>query len=211
MSTPREASARAQVLTLAALLECGACVDSLARDGRVENEAAHALCNSLLQFEWLDIEEVYGNPQMLRRGLQHLESALGLTPGRNSSPAMRYALALIHLGKRVGKDHERLAMIRARLEQLPRSGNRFDGDFDALAEPLAAIYQDTISTYHYRIKVTGNADRLRDSATAARIRALLLAGIRTAILWRFVGGSLPRLLLDRGALARSCRRLLADT
>ncbi len=41
----------------------------------------------------------------------------------------------------------------------------------------------------------------------AGIRALLLTGVRAAVLWRFVGGSLAGLLLRRGRLINACRAL----
>jgi CII-binding regulator of phage lambda lysogenization HflD len=53
---------------------------------------------------------------------------------------------------------------------------------------LAALYQDTISRLTMRIHVKGVPEHLRKQAVADKIRALLLAGIRSALLWHQLGG-----------------------
>jgi high frequency lysogenization protein len=42
------------------------------------------------------------------------------------------------------------------------------------------------------------------------IRALLLGGMRAAVLWRQCGGNRLQLLLRRKALLRACRELLEE-
>lgn len=53
---------------------------------------------------------------------------------------------------------------------------------------IANLYQDTISTFNFRIQVSGDPRHLQNAENAAKIRALLLAGVRAAILWNQVGG-----------------------
>lgn len=207
MSEPVASATRAQALTLAALVECATLVDELARTGDAPLQSVRALTGSLLRFEWQHVEDVYGGAATLHRGLRRLELVLALGSRDEQPQVLRYALALVHLGKRLARDPQRLATIRARLEQLGGSSGEFTDEFAELAPALAAIYEDTISHYSYRIKVIGNGDCLRDPAVIARIRALLLTGVRAAVLWRFVGGSLPGLLLRRGRLINACRAL----
>ena len=58
--------------------------------------------------------------------------------------------------------------------------------------------------------VNGSQVHLNNPENANRIRALLLAGIRAAILWRQSGGSRWKLLVQRNALLREARSLLAQ-
>jgi len=211
MSEPIAIATRAQALALAALVECATLVDELARAGNAPLQSVRALTGSLLRFEWQHVEDVYGGAATLHRGLQRLEVVLALGSRDEQPQVLRYALALAHLGKRLARDPQRLATIRARLGQLAGSTGEFTGEFADLAPALAAIYEDTISHYSYRIKVVGNGDHLRDPDVIARIRALLLTGVRAAVLWRFVGGSLPGLLLRRGQLISACRALRTDS
>ena len=56
--------------------------------------------------------------------------------------------------------------------------------------------------------MTGNPTYLQNSHTANKVRALLLAGIRAAILWRQVGGKRWHLLIARNRYQKACQQLL---
>jgi high frequency lysogenization protein len=56
--------------------------------------------------------------------------------------------------------------------------------------------------------VAGEQRHLSDPENADRIRAVLLAGIRSAVLWRQCGGVRWKLLFHRGRLQQEARRLL---
>ena len=58
-----------------------------------------------------------------------------------------------------------------------------------------------------RIIVQGDQGYLSNPDNAARIRALLLAGIRAAVLWRQAGGTRWNLILGRNKLVAAARRL----
>ena len=58
-----------------------------------------------------------------------------------------------------------------------------------------------------RVIVSGAADHLNRPEVAATVRALLLAGLRSAVLWRQLGGSRLALLLSRGAILAAARAL----
>ena len=75
---------------------------------------------------------------------------------------------------------------------------------------VSALYQETISTLSPRIIVKGEQSYLSNSDTTSRIRTLLLAGIRSAILWNQIGGSQWRLLFTRASYVQSAKKLLGD-
>ena len=58
--------------------------------------------------------------------------------------------------------------------------------------------------------VSGENHLLTDSAIANRIRALLLCGMRSAILWRQLGGSRWQLLLKRATFVKQAQHILAN-
>ena len=68
---------------------------------------------------------------------------------------------------------------------------------DRTFEQLGKLYQDTISKLPYRIQVQGKIELLRNDQIAMRIRALLLAGIRAAVLWHQLGGRRWHLIFYR--------------
>ena len=65
----------------------------------------------------------------------------------------------------------------------------------------------TVSTLQPRVMVNGDPARLADGAIANQIRALLLAGMRSAVLWRQCGGTRLGLLFGRRKLATLARRI----
>jgi high frequency lysogenization protein len=74
-------------------------------------------------------------------------------------------------------------------------------------QQLAKLYQDTISTLSYRVQVQGKVDFLKDEKVANRIRALLLAGIRSAVLWYQLGGRRWRLVVYRRRIQHTAANL----
>ena len=76
---------------------------------------------------------------------------------------------------------------------------------------LADLYKQTLSQLSFRIRVTGNPTYLQNAATADKVRAILLSGIRAAILWRQVGGRRWQLLFSRRRYSDICRDLLTES
>ena len=59
----------------------------------------------------------------------------------------------------------------------------------------------------FRIKVTGDMRQLQNDTNADIIRALLLSGIRSAFLWRQLGGARWKLVLHRKRMLRIAQNL----
>ncbi|MBN6744857.1 DUF489 family protein, partial [Acidithiobacillus sp. MC2.1] len=74
---------------------------------------------------------------------------------------------------------------------------------------LAQTYTEAIGILRPRIIVSGESRFLSVPDDAARIRTLLLSGIRAAVLWRQAGGRLPATILERRALCQEAEELLA--
>ncbi|MEW8367847.1 MAG: DUF489 family protein, partial [Candidatus Thiodiazotropha taylori] len=70
------------------------------------------------------------------------------------------------------------------------------------------IYAENISTLKPRIMVSGETIYLQNSDNVNRIRALLLSGIRSAMLWRQTGGRRRQLLFSRSNYIDNCKNLL---
>jgi len=73
---------------------------------------------------------------------------------------------------------------------------------------LGTLYADTVSQLRPRVLVQGNPHYLAQPSVVAEIRAVLLAALRSAVLWRQLGGSPWDFLLRRGELARAASALL---
>ena len=71
---------------------------------------------------------------------------------------------------------------------------------ESLFAPLSALYQRTISTLDRRVHVSGSPEFLQRNEVAAKIRTLLLAGVRSAWLWHQSGGRRWHLILRRSTI-----------
>ncbi len=116
-----------------------------------------------------------------------------LSGARDQRAVLLYTMQLIALAERL---QQQPAIRNALVDLLSRNS-------DAAPSVLAEIYQATISKLGHRIQVTGDPTALQRQETAQQIRALLLAGVRFAWLWRSKGGRRRHLVLGRRKLLKS--------
>ncbi len=119
----------------------------------------------------------------------------------------RYMFSLIYLERKFAANTDMMAVVRARLEHTSFRAEHFSSHVGELCHSISGIYQDTLSHQRFRIKVTGSAQQLQNPKNADIIRALLLAGVRSAFLWRQLGGHRWRLLLQRKKLLQASQNL----
>lgn len=190
-----------RLLALAGVFEAAALVDRLAKTGQVQEGALGCMLGSLLVRNPKDTLEVYGGDHLnLRDGMRALAGALERNPQSLPRETLRYAVALISLQRQLDKRDDMLQMIGTRLQQIDSQAQLFGIAHDNVIAACAALYQDTLSTFRQRIQVHGEMRHLQDSRNADKVRALLLAGIRSAMLWRQLGGRRWQLLFSRRKL-----------
>lgn len=196
-----------QALALCGVFECCYLVDQIAREGQCDLEAQTAMLKTLFVTDPERIEEVYANPRFLRDGQKQLISAVRGDNIQASAQVLRYALALMHLQQKLSKRNDMLSRLGQKIEQNQNQVTHFGIDHENVIAGLASTYQDTISTFNMRIQVGGHARYLQIEHNAARIRALLLAGIRSATLWRQLGGHRWNFLLSKTRIRKSAESL----
>ncbi len=196
MSDPRQ-----QLIALGAVFESAALVDKLARTGQISEAPMGCMLGSLLARNPASTLDVYGGDSLnLRDGFKALASALERKPGSLQREPLRYALAMLTLERQLDKRGDMLDLIGQRLDQVEQQVQHFGLVHENVIASFASIYQDTLSTFRQRIQVHGDMRHLQVSSNAARIRALLLAGIRSARLWRQLGGSRWQMVFSRRRL-----------
>lgn len=202
-------STREQLIALAAVFQAAALVDKLARTGQVSEADTACLLGSLLVRDPKSTLEVYGGDDLnLREGYKALASALERNPASLQRDPLRYALALLGLERQLAKRDDLLQVIGNRLDQIQQQVGHFGLTHDNVVSSCGALYQDTISTFRQRIQVQGDMRFLQQAAVAAKVRALLLTGIRSARLWRQLGGHRWQLVFSRSKLLKELYPLL---
>lgn len=210
-----EANNRNRTIALAALFQCVEGVTQIAARGLVDSELFNSCIHSLLADDVNSPEELYGGTARLKTGLRVLMHQLGtggLTPdGRPKNiEATRYAVNLLYLEKKLAHDPDMFKKLLRDIEAAQQQLHFFDITHSNMIARLADIYSNTISKLGPRIMIKGDQNHLSTPENASKIRSLLLAGIRAALLWRQAGGNRWKLIFARGAMQREAQQLLRE-
>jgi high frequency lysogenization protein len=210
-----EANTRNRTIALAALFQCVEGVIQIATRGNIDNDLFQGCIKSLLTDDANSPEALYGGIGQLHTGLRVLMYQLGssgLTPdGKPKNiEATRYAVNLLYLEKKLANDPEMFDKLLKNIESAQQQLDFFDITHSNIIARLADIYSNTISPIGPRLMVKGDQNYLANPESASKIRALLLAGIRAALLWRQAGGNRWKLIFSRGIMQKEAQNLLRE-
>jgi high frequency lysogenization protein len=197
-----------QVIALAAVFQSASLVDRLAKTGSVPEEPFQVLMESILKTDVDSTMEIYGDRFSLQPGLRDLTAVLDKKNDRSKVEIVRYSLTLLFLEGKLNKRTDMLSFMSQRITQIQAQTRHFEIIHPTIIGAFASLYKDTISTFPQRIQVTGESKFLRIDENAEKIRALLLAGIRAAVLWRQVGGRRWKLLFMRRSILRAAKKMI---
>jgi high frequency lysogenization protein len=198
-----------QLIALGAVFEAAFLVDKIAKSGQINEAALGCMLGSLLIRDPQNTLEVFGGDDLsLRDGYRALVSALERDPAALQRDSLRYALVLLGLERKLAKRGDLLEVIGTRLDQIQLQVQHFGPIHENVIAASGSLYQDTLSTFTQRIQVQGDMRHLQQPSNASKIRAILLAGIRAARLWRQLGGSRWQLVFSRRKLLNELYALL---
>ncbi len=203
-----------QTLTFAAICQVASHVQNISRLGTIDEEQFSLLLHSLIEMTPENTLAVYGGDiTNLKLGLklitEHLGDSSTTNKAKEKDPEFtRYVISLINLERRLVKHPKQLSLLGERLEASKRQLEHYPITSDTLIASFASIYSDLISPLAARIQVTGEPSILKQKNNQHKIRALLLAGIRAAVLWRQVGGKRRTILFSRKKIVNSAKQLL---
>jgi len=167
-----------------------------------------ASLGSILTIDSSSVKAVYGGIDKLRPGLLLLQTQL-IGKNRRPEPELsRYLVTLLHLERKLSKRSDLLDRLRAGIERAQAQAEHFDVVHENLLASFADLYTRTVSTLQPRIMVNGQPERLSDPGVANRVRALLLAAMRAAVLWRQCGGTRIGLVFGRKTMVDIAGTLL---
>jgi high frequency lysogenization protein len=198
-----------QTLTLAAICQVAYWVQKLSRTGQIDEAELTILLQSVMNTSPSSTLDVYGNDlENLKVGLTTLIQHLG-NQSKNKDPELtRYVVSLLALERRLSKNNKKMSALGDRIEQCERQLAHYDINSETLISSIASIYSDIISPLGTPIQVAGEPEILKQPINQHKIRALLLAGIRSAVLWRQVGGKRRNILFARSKIVECAETLL---
>lgn len=197
-----------RTLALAGIFQATELVRQAANHGTWSGYAASSCLDSLFKLEADSAEDVFGGASHARLGTETMLAVLQ-GDGRYTE-SLAYVVQLLQLEKKfrragkiqetVGKQLEHISTMGAELEQHERE--------DLQAHNIATLYSETISKLSPRIVVNGKPQYLKNERTVDWVRTLLLAGLRSAILWSQLGGGRFELMFGRKKIISEAESLL---
>lgn len=192
-----------RVLSLAGVFQACSLAQQLANDGRCDEGAMEASVASVFRIDAPSVVAVYGNVSNLRLGLRNLIAQLDESD-RDMS-VTRMVVTVMRLERSLVGRSDLLDQLQKGILATQRQVEHFGQDSSQVTARLAELYASTLSVLRPRVMVSGNPEQLQQPAVVEKVRANLLAAVRSAVLWRQIGGRQWQLLVYRrqcGMLAR---------
>ncbi|UDG79675.1 high frequency lysogenization protein HflD [Candidatus Steffania adelgidicola] len=200
-------------LALAGIFQSARLVQQLAHQSQCDTKPLRVSLQSLLDLNPPSVCAVYGdNPSHLQMGLETLQCVLNGSSRQGLGVELtRYTLGLMLLEPKLNRNRSAQKELSYRINGLERQLSHFDLLSDTLISAIASIYVDIISPLGPRIQVTGASSVLQNTQIQIKVRAVLLAGIRSTVLWKQVGGRRLQLMFHRKQLFKEAKQILTNS
>ncbi|QMV14812.1 high frequency lysogenization protein HflD [Vibrio spartinae] len=196
-----------RTIAFAGICQAAFLVQQVAKNGYCDSDAFETSIKAILNMNPTSTIDVFGNEANLKVGLECLTKGLDSTP--SGSELTRYIISLMALERKLNNRRDAMSQLGDRLEMLERQSAHFEILDEQMMSNIASVYLDVISPIGPRIQVTGTPSVLQQTSNQHKVRALLLAGIRSAVLWRQVDGKRRHLIFGRKKMVEQARILLA--
>lgn len=196
-----------QTIALAGIAQAATLVHQLATTGKADATALEASIGSILKIDSDSVLDIYGGLANVKLGLEQLNNQM--TGYKIAEPQQaRYGASLVFLENRLAKEPQMLRIIQSGIIKAQVQSEQFGLLHENVFANLSSLYQETLSTLQPRIMVNGDHDYLARADIANKIRACLLAGIRSALLWKQCGGTRWKFLFSRKKMQTELDQLL---
>lgn len=193
-----------RTIALAGMIQASAEVQALAREGVAEPRSYATCIKSILVLDAMNTPAIYGGLEGLRKGLKLIEDGVMQSTESKSMELLRYTMTIMQLQKQLYKNRDRFSQFANEVEGLSAFSE------EDMAEACSAVYQKYVSSMQPQVIVQGEEHHLQKEYVPPQIRALLLAAVRSAVLWQQKGGSRARLIWERTRMRNAARTLLAS-
>lgn len=201
---------REQTIALAGVFQAASLVQQIANTGMANSAVIESSIETLFKFDSDTAEQVFGSIAGISTGLKILKEQISFSKEKHNIDITRYVISILVLEKKLSRNKVMLDKISSTLEEIQTSLEFFSLMHDNIFTKLGALYRETISTLGPKIIVSGEQDYLSNDKNADKVRALLLAGIRSAVLWRQCNGSRWQIIFGRKSYLNECDIILSE-
>ncbi len=195
-----------RVLALAGLAQSLQQVRRIADTGQSEAAVVQTSIESLFRIDATTTADIYGGVAGVSSGLRLVRGYLG--EGNKDEALARLGLSVLQLERRFIRDGSTASAVHSGIVDISAQARTLGSTHPEVLTALGTLYADTISHLRPRVMVQGNPHYLAQPAVVAEIRAILLAAVRSAVLWRQLGGNYWDFLFSRRAMLDAANDLL---
>lgn len=199
-----------RVLALGGVVLAASLVKQLAWKGSINQDEFATCVYSLFQTHAPTVPAVYGEGKKVMAGLRMLDNILSENKANKDPEIARYTLWLLHLERLLMKNPKMLNLVQRGIDRAKSQALHFSNTHENVIANLASVYTDSLSTLKFRIRVNGDETHLSSRANVNKIRTALLAGVRSAVLWRQLGGSRMQFIFGKRTLLQDVKNLIKE-
>ena len=179
-----------KTLALAGIFQAANLVDALSTTGKVPEQSFTESINSIFQTNPHTVSDIFDTTHQAELGLCSLQAAMSHPHNQSATRWLTYSKSLIRIERVISRHRPFCTLIKTRLEHHKRYFELFDSvTSHNIISKLGNLYIDTAGASKYRVIIRGRPSLLMSSAQKEKLCAVLFAGIRSAHLWRELGGS----------------------
>lgn len=195
-----------RTMAFAGILQAIAQVQHIARHGNSDKDGLAASLNTVLVTNPDTTSDVYADKVALNKGYQLIINQLGDAKDKDVE-VTRYLVGILALERKLARGNA-MSILSERINQIHRQLHHFEITDEQVIANFAGIYSDIISTLGPKIQISGNPEYLKQSQVQEKIRALLLSAMRSAVLWRQLGGKRRHLVFARKTIVDTAKKSL---
>lgn len=193
-------------IALAGVCQAAALVQSIARKGSADAQAVEASISSILVTAPDNPQQVYGSLPNLSVGFSTLVAQLDNESRHKDAEITRYVASILSLERKLSKHSSALNDLGQRISHVQRQLGHVDFEHSQIMSSLASVYTDIVSPLAPKIQISGNQQHLSSTTNQHKVRALLLAGVRSAVLWRQMGGKRRHILFNKSQILKAAKQ-----
>jgi high frequency lysogenization protein len=197
-------------LALAGIIQAAHLVQQFAKTGQYDEKSFETIINSIYCLDPENVISVYKSIDNLDVGLSGLVDLFSERRNAKHQEIGRYMISMIHLAKLLMKNPPMLNNLEKKLRYAISQAEFFHPYHPTVIANLGQTYSDTIGQFQFKLHVIGKPEILSQSNNMVTVRAILLGGIRSAVLWHQMGGKQWQLLFHRKKIAQCAKKLLVE-
>ena len=194
---------RNQTIAMAALCEAALLIQQVSKGQAFDSQALATLVAGIMNTAPENVDQVYPNLASLKQGSYLLVHQLSGQATSKDVEVTRYLAGMMSLSKKLLNNQTALTGLSSSLKEVERRLEHFDITDASIIGNFADIYSKNISPIGQKIKVIGTPQNLKQPIIQNQVRALLLAGVRAAVLWRQMGGKRRQFIFSRNKILKS--------